>query len=373
MQIPFCRPSITFSEIEAAAACVESGWLTMGQKVADLEENFADFCDEARPGVAVDSCTSAIFLALKAHNIGPGNRVAVPSLTFAATVNMVEAVGATPVFVDVNDYGCMNGYDLALSNVDLILAVNYAGNTCDIERLKKFKKPIIIDAAESHGAYYPMTGGRCPGDGIISCYSFYPTKIIAGAEGGMIVGQNVEQDSYLRRARLHGLSRGAEKRYTDRSSASFPVVEDLGYKMNMTDVSASIVLAQLDRHKELVQKRYRIFQSYTDSIERMMEAGYSIACLPRTIGSAPYIFVVLVDDREYFLEHMLKNGIKCGVHFDPVHTHPYYTHMYARHLPVTNYLGKRCVSLPLYPDMVVEQAEYVIDKINEYFGDRANV
>lgn len=374
IDIPFCRPSITTAELTAVKECVANGWLTMGNEVAKLEQEFAEFCEADRPGIATDSCTSALFLAMKAMNIGPDNVVAVPALTFAATANMVEALGAKVKFVDVGIDGCIDTNNSELFDVDLILAVDYAGNAVDIEGLRKFNKPIVIDSAESHGAVYNI-GNKSGKTGLIHCYSFYPTKILAGAEGGMIIGATDEQAEKIKRWRLHGLSSGAENRYTDRSSSSFPVVEDIGWKHNLSDVSAAIIRQQLRRYEEIYNLRRSVWIGYYFMTVELQTLGYNVGCIREgpNSKSAPYLFVFLVEHRDNFMKYMLNNGIKCGVHFVPLHLHPYYVNKYGKlFLPLAEHIGETCVSLPLYPDLSTIQFDYIVDKIRTYFMNRSN-
>jgi len=373
MKVPFCKPSITDLEKEKVLKSLESGWLTMGNMVTEVEQKFSELVG-IRIGhptaIAVDSCTSALQLSIEALNLYEKN-IAVSPITFAASANVILQTGNYPIFVDVDNCGMMDVNSPRLEDVDAILAVHYAGEVLDIDTLAKYDVPIIEDAAEAHFAKY-ANGKMVGNSGNLTCFSFYPTKIIAGAEGGMITGASRHEQTHIHKLRLHGLSKGAEGRYTSRSSAAAPMVEFPGYKMNMNDISASIILAQLERYECLLAGRWRVVAAYELAMYDIERKYNFIQRKPRTWygSSVPYIYVIKVDQQEEFISFMRERDIYCGIHFTSLTTHPAFENIHGGSCPKAEKFGTRCVSLPLFTDMTSSQINHVIESMNEYCRSR---
>ena len=370
MKVPFSTPSVTARERSAVDDCLKSLWWTMGNKVAELENEFAKIVGASRSAIAVDSCTSALQLCIEALGLQKAV-IAVSPITFAASANVIETTGNIPLFVDVDETGLMDVNHSALDNVDAIMGVHYAGEILDIPKLMERNVPIIEDAAEAHfGKYDDRT--YVGGLDNLTCFSFYPTKIIAGAEGGIITGQTADQETWIRKARLHGLSRGAEDRYTGRSSSACPMVEFPGYKKNLTDLSAAIILEQLGRAAVLMVGRWMAVDKYEQAFYEL-EQKYSFIARKYTSAfgsSVPYIYVIMVDQQQEFIEFMRERDIYCGVHFTSLTTHPWYRNRFEGSCPKAEEFGQHCVSLPLFTDISEEQVDYVIESIDSYCRSR---
>ena len=343
-QIPFERPSIGSGEIKAVTKVLKSGWLTMGPETAVFEEEFAKYVG-AKYAIAVNSATSALFLALQALGIGKGDEVVVPSFTFASSVSVIVHSGATPVFADIRkDDFTMDQKSLdsvITKKTKAVIPVHYGANRAHI----KTSLPIIEDSAHLIGK---------EGDNnkaFASCYSFYATKNMTTGEGGMITTSDPKIAGWLRMARLHGLSRDAWKRYGLKSKWIY-TFEFPGWKFNTTDLNSAIGRVQLRRLDGFEKRRRRVVALYNKLL------GLK--------NKGTHLYPILVKNREKFFEYMKKNGIGCSFNFTPLHLQPAFKKYKNKKLPVTEYVGPRVATIPL--DAVITDAEVkrVAHLVNEY-------
>lgn len=337
MIIPFAKPYIDDLEKQAVTDVISSGWLTSGPKVKELEEKFAKYVG-ANHAIAVDSCTSALFLAIKRWNLQEGSSVKVPSLTFSASASTIVHNNLKPLFVDV---------DRELKQEEDLIENQILVNLTGVNTLKHSGSNIIVDSAhliEKHMCY-AMLGSFC--------FSFYPTKNLASAEGGMICTNNDEDAKWFRLARAHGQTKDNYDRYAKGGSNHWEYsIEFPGYKMNMTDIQAAIALVQLDKFEEMEARRKVIVDRYNEAFG-----------LDRT---GLHLYYVLIENRKKFLAHMTKQGISCSVHFLPLHKMPAYEMYEHEDMTNTNWMGDRMVSLPLYPGMTDEEVDYIIKVVGDY-------
>jgi len=334
MNIPFAKPDIGKKEIDAVVEVLKSGWLTTGPKVRELEEAFAEYVG-AHYAIAVDSGTSALFLSLKCLDLAKGTTVYVPSLTFTASAATIIHAGYTPEFVDIDD-------DLIPDFVpDPAVIVHLTGtNACE--------EPSVCTIQDSA---HRVERDQFRGQAGMACFSFYPTKNLASCEGGMIVTNDKEQADWLRLARSHGQTKDNYKRYAIGGSDHWEYSIDFpGWKMNMTDVQAAIALVQLEKMDKMNKKRRRIVHKYNTAFN-MNRKGL-------------HLYPIEVDNRKDFIARMHEKGVSCSVHFLPLHTMPAYKEYYEP-LPMTERIGKRLVSLPLYSSMTDKEVNYVIKSVKE--------
>jgi dTDP-4-amino-4,6-dideoxygalactose transaminase len=309
--VPFFKLSFNNQEIEAALRVLQSGYLTQGMEVRRLEEEFKYYVG-SRYAIAVDSCTNGLFLSLKYAGVGPGDVVRIPSLTFASVANVILHCGADIEWED-EDY------------------VGFA------YRLKTNRPFHIVDAAHQveWGIYKDFS------DSLMS-FSFYPTKQISSAEGGMICTNDYYAMEWLEKARWHGRKGGGYKYRIDMP----------GWKHNMTDLQAVIARIQLRKLDRMNRDRQHIVSYYN------RELGEDVKSL--------HLYTIEVDDRDDFLKFMHDKQIGCSVHFyTPLHLQPAYED-YKKELPKTENKAKRTVSLPLYADMTKEEADIVIKAVHEW-------
>lgn len=383
--LSFSPPSIGEEEIAEVVATLRSPWITTGPKTRRFEEEFATYIG-APSALAVSSCTDAMLIALAALGIGPGDAVFVPTMTFCATVNVIEHLDATPVLVDC-DAATMNmDPDRLAEAIDLVVAhgtlrpravmpVHFAGRPCDMDAIlalaRRHDLAIVEDAAHALPAGHSGRTVGAPLDGVTwaTAFSFYATKNLATAEGGMLTG-SPELLTEAALWRLHGMSRDAWNRYGKGGSWFYEVVRP-GFKCNMTDIAASIGLHQLQRLDGFQQRREQVVARYQeafadiDALETPPPAGAD------THAWHLYVLKLHLDrltiDRSEFIDQMTAHQIGTSVHFIPVHVHPWYRDTYGFEettFPVAWNEYQRTVSLPLHPGLTDADVDDVIEAVS---------
>jgi dTDP-4-amino-4,6-dideoxygalactose transaminase len=373
-RLPFALPHITQAEIDEVVDTLRSGWLTTGLKTKRFEKEFAQFVT-APYGVAVNSATAAMHLALDAIGIQEGDEVIVPVYTFTATAEVVIHCRAQPIFVDVDPSTCNLDPHLLEKSITArtraIIVVDIAGLPAEMDPIRAIAQahglPVIEDAAHAFPASYR---GRMVGAlNELTAFSFYATKTLTTGEGGMLTTANPEYAQRATLMALHGISNDAWKRYAASGSWYYEVV-DAGYKYNMTDIAASLGLHQLARCTWLFQRRQEIAQRYTQAFALLPEV--STPPDPAHVTHAWHLYLVRLQleklniTREDFIRAMSDAQIGTSVHFIPLHLHPFYRnkyHLAADAFPVALQAYQETVSLPIYPGMTDEDVADVIDAV----------
>ncbi len=378
--LPFSPPFISNEEIKEVTDTLKSDWITTGPKVKLFEGEFLRFLGSPS-ALALNSCTGALHTALATLGIGRGDEVITTTMTFASTINVIEHVGARPVLVDVEaDTLNINPERVAASittKTKAIMPVHYAGHPADLDPIydlaRRHNLFVIEDAAHAFPAEYKghrIGSGKNP-----VAFSFYATKNITTAEGGMLTGE----EAFIERARiisLHGMSHDAWKRYDKGGNWYYEVIYP-GFKYNMTDIQASIGLAQLKKVNSFQKRRREIVTAYNEAFKG--QVALETPVVRPGVVHAWHLYVlrlnsdVLTIGRDQFIEELKIRNIGTSVHFIPIHLHPYYHDKYGykpEDLPIaySNYL--RLLSLPLYPRMtdqdVTDVIEAVLDIIERY-------
>jgi dTDP-4-amino-4,6-dideoxygalactose transaminase len=370
--LPYCRPDVGEGEIEAVARSMRNGWLTTGPQTAEFEREFARACGVAH-AVALNSCTAGLHLALAALGVGPGDEVVTPSLTFAAGAQCTLELGATPVFCDVDLETFTATVDTVAAVVTprtrAIVAMPYAGRPQNIAALVAFARErgiaVIEDAAHAAGMLDRGEWAGTRSDAAI--YSFYATKNLATGEGGMLVTNDEALADRVRRLSLHGMSRDAWKRYTDRGSWRYDILEP-GFKYNISDVASSIGLVQLERLEAMQARRDAIAAKYHDSLREVAGIGFQRLPDDRRDRHSWCMFVITVDpsagvERDAFIGALRERNVGTSVHYIPTHQFTAYRDLPRCELPNTEALGERIVSLPLYPTMSDRDVEDVVEAV----------
>ena len=371
--LPFAPPAIGNEEIDEVIDTLRSPWITTGPKTRRFEKEFAAYL-HAPSALAMSSCTAALHTALVALGVGPGDEVITTPMTFAATVNVIEHVGARPVLVDVAP-DTLNidpaGIPAVLNHrTRAIIPVHYAGHPADMDQIgalaREHRLAVVEDAAHALPAAFR---GRAIGAGTNPvAFSFYATKNMTTGEGGMLTGD----PEFLNRARiisLHGLSRDAWQRYAAKGSWRYEVHLP-GFKYNMTDIQAAIGLCQLRKLDRFHRRRRDVATRYTaafgghEALEPPVEHPH--------VRHAWHLYPLrlrldaLRIDRDRFLEELCERGIGASVHFVPIHLHPFYRDKYGYRpdaFPVAYTNGQRLLSLPLHPQLTDGDVEDVIDVV----------
>lgn len=382
-QVPFHRPAIGPDEEREVIEALRSGWITTGPKAKRFEKEFAEYVG-ARNALAVAHCTGALHLALFAIGIRPGDEIITTPFTFTATAEVMAYLGARPVFVDI-DPATFNIDPAAIEkalesgmhrNVRAIMPVHFAGQPCDMDRIMAIARrrnlKVIEDAAHAFGAARHMDGKGTVKVGVIgdlTCFSFYATKNITSAEGGMITTADDALAARIAVASLHGMDRDAWKRY-DASGSWFYEIHDTGFKYNLSDVHAAIGLAQLRRAGELTRRRQEIAARYSDAFAN--QPALEIPRAEAGIEHAWHLYVLrlrlqrLCVGRNEFVELLRGRGVGTSVHCIPLNTMDFYQSRYGYRtgdFPMVEDVYSRCLSLPIFPTMSSEDVSYVIETV----------
>lgn len=359
--LPFGRPLIGDEEIAEVIDSLRSGWITTGPKVRRFERLLESYV--GAPHVrCVSSCTAALTLALHAHEIGPGDEVLVPAMTFVATANAIEDTGATPVFVDSEPGTGLIDLEAAEAAIGprtrAIMPVHLAGRPVDIGRLNQLRDRhglvVIEDAAHAIGTEW--RGARIGTHGNPAAFSFYATKNITTIEGGAIATGDEQLAERIECLSLHGLSQGAWTRFSNSGFRHFEVHRP-GYKANMTDVQAALGIHQIAKLDGWISERARQAARY----DALLEGLPLSTPPPEEPGTrhAWHLYWVTVEPdapfgRDELIELLREQRIGTGVHYRAVHLHPYYRDRYGIHpgaLPVATEMSGRTLSLPLGPSL----------------------
>jgi len=377
----FGAPMLEESEITEMVATLRSGWLGTGPKVARFEEMFREFIG-AKHALALNSCTAALHLSLLAAGIGSGDEVIVPSMTFCATANAVLHAGATPVFVDV-ERNSMNVTAELIENAitkrtRAIIPVHMAGRPCAMDEImplaQKHEIYVIEDAA--HAIEAVCQGQKIGSIADATCFSFYVTKNLVTGEGGMVTTMHSNWAGTIQIMGLHGMSKGAWKRYADDGFKHYQVIAP-GYKYNMTDMQASLGIHQLPRLSHYLKRREAVWQRYDDAFVNFP------VILPAPVRDgdvhARHLYSLLLDpdslrvDRDAVMQALHEENIGTGIHFLGLHLHPYYQQQLgykAEDLPNATWISERTLSLPLsakLSDRDVDDVIAAVRKVLTYY------
>jgi len=367
--IPLFKPCLGSDELNALAEIFEAGWIGLGPKTAEFEARFAEYIGTGY-AIGVNSCTAALHLAMMAQDIGPGDEVIVPTLTFVSTAHAVAYVGATPVFCDIEpDTLCISVDDLKQKitlRTKAVIPVHLGGHPCDMDAVAEAiagrDVKVIEDVANAAGGEYK--GRKLGGIGDIGCFSFEAKKNMTTGDGGMITTNDGSIVDRLRRLRWVGIDRDTWKRFSGGSSYTwYYEVSELGYKYNMNDIQAAIGLAQLRKLDRFNAEKRRIREKY---IEQLADVPWLECPVERPWAHGAYwLFIVKVDRRDEFMTHLSQREIVTGMHFMPVHLHPYYRGFPAN-VPVADSVWKKIVSLPLFVGMRDDQIAEVVEAIKSF-------
>lgn len=378
MSVPYFRIDITDDEIEAVVGVLKSGWLTTGAQCAAFEQEFAAAIGGGVEAIAVNSNTSGLHLALEAANIGPGDEVIVPDLTFTATAEVVRYVGAEAVLVDVlPDTLCMDPADVERSvtpRTKAIIPVHFGGLSADLDALGRIAADygliIIEDAAHSFPSTFrkKMIGAHGT---FATVFSFYANKTITTGEGGMIVTADEAVARRCRVMRLHGIDRDAFLRFQgDLASWRYDIVAP-GFKYNLTDIAAALGRKQLAKALELRNRRASIAEAYLENLSTL-----PLDLPPRAAKGdlhSWHLFPVRLAadapmDRRALEVVLNAAGIGYSVHYTPLHRMTYWRERYNlsdNRFPTATAYFDQCLSLPIFASMTLDEVHEVISVLRE--------
>jgi dTDP-4-amino-4,6-dideoxygalactose transaminase len=390
--LPFAMPDIGEQEIAAVTGVLRSGWITTGPEVRAFEQEFAAAVG-VQHAVAVNSCTAALHLGLEAIGVGPTDEVITSTITFTATAEVVEYLGARTRFVDVDpdtlnlspagvravvdsEYVRTDGawvHRQTGGKLRAIVPVHFAGHLADMPGFlalgRELGVPVLDDAAH---AFPAALDGRGVGSfGCPTAFSFYATKTMTTAEGGMLTTDDAELAARVRLMALHGISRDAWKRYTAEGSWFYEVVE-AGYKYNLTDMAAALGRVQLQRVAEMLRRRVWIAETYRRGFTRNQLLELPVVRPGTDHAWHLYPLRLRLDrlriDRSAFIEELRARSVGASVHFIPLHRQQFYRDRYgylSDSFPVAEQAYPRLLSLPIYSRMTDEDTQDVIAAVNE--------
>jgi perosamine synthetase len=397
MNVPFFRPSIGEAEINEVVSCLRSGWLTSGPTAKRFENEFAAAVG-GKHAVALNSATAALHLAVDALGLKAGQAVLVPTMTFAATAEIVRYLGGIPILVDCDPVTA--NMDLADAERKLallaagkipaaqglrpevvgIIPVHVSGLMLNMQEVQAFADRhelwVVEDAAHAFPAAWRPAADkpwqRCgEGTSAVACFSFYANKTITTGEGGMAVTDDPKLADRIRMMSLHGLSHDAWGRYSGGGSWDYRIVE-AGYKYNLTDVAAAIGVHQLARAEAMRVEREQLAAWYREALGDV--GAIELPGVPENRIHSWHLFPIrlkldrLKIDRNAFFAALREAGVGCSVHWRPLHLHPYYSERFGWTpdlFPVATPLWERSISLPLFPGMRGDEREYVAQVVHD--------
>lgn len=372
--LPFALPDISGSEIDSVVETLRSGWITTGPKTKEFEQEFAKAVQSPH-AVMVNSCTAALHLALEAIGVTQNDEVIIPSMTFAATAEVVRYLNARPVIVDVrpsdHNISVEAIEDAITSRTRAVMPVHFAGQPCDMDEITELarRRGLLVVADSAHcfpGSYKGRNVGTLAD---LTCFSFYATKTISTGEGGAAVTANPDWADRMRIMALHGISRDAWKRYAADGSWYYEITAP-GYKYNLTDIASAIGIGQLARAEEMRTRRESIADAYDDAFGGTDTFETPTRSPERVHAHHLYVLKLnpeaLAIGRDRFIVELKERGIGTSVHFIPLHMHPYYRKTFGyrpEDLPVARALYERSVSLPIYSKMTDDDVARVIEAV----------
>lgn len=368
MKVEFFKHNIKEEDINEAVDTLRSLFITSGTKTALLEKMLAEYTDN-QFSAGLTSCTAGLFLILKALNFPENSEIITPALSFAASANTVIHAGHIPVFCDVEPLTGNLDIDkiepLITEKTKAIVAVHLYGQMCDMKKLKnladKFQLKIIEDSAHC------VEGSR---DGIkpgnfsqAAAFSFYATKNITCGEGGAVTTNDRELNETIKVLRLHGLSRDAHNRYHSETFKQYDM-EYPGYKYNMFDIQAALLIHQMKRIDNALKRREEIWKIYDDAFRPYLQTP-SICDNSR---HARHLYTIWVDKnkRNSIIDQLFKKEISVSVHFLPIPYLSYYKNRFGfaqGQFPVSEDIGAKTITLPFYPDLTDSEINYVIENV----------
>ena len=372
----FGSPKIEQEEIDEVVDSLKSGWISTGPKVAKFEALFKDYIG-SKHALALNSCTAGLHLSMIVSGLKPGDEVITTPMTFGATGNSIIHSGAKPVFVDIS---------LPTMNIDpckieekitpktkAILPVHFAGRPCNMRVIKevaqKHHLTIIEDAAHAiEGTYHGQKIGTISD---LTVFSFYVTKNLVTGEGGMITTDNDTYAEKIQTYALHGMSRGAWKRYSDEGFKHYGIVYP-GFKYNMMDIQASLGIHQLKRIENYYKRRKEIWQRYDEAF-----CNLPLDTPPppeENTRHAYHLYTILLrleelnTDRDTIQQVLFEENIGTGIHFISLHLHPYYQKTFGfkkDDFPNAAYVSERTISLPFSANLSDDDVDDLITTVTK--------
>ncbi len=373
--IPLSAPSFGADEINEVIDSLKSGWVGTGPKVGQFEKEFGSYVGSSS-SLATNSCTAALHLSLMSLDLQPGDEVITTPMTFCATVNTIIHAGATPVLADcdINDF-CIDPVSISekiTNKTKAILPVHFAGHSCDMKSIMNIADEnslfVIEDCA--HAIETTFMDRHVGTFGDFGCFSFYATKNLVTAEGGMLISNDENRLNQIKKIALHGMSLDAWDRFSEGGFKHYDIVA-AGFKYNMTDVQASLGIHQLAKIEENWLKRQKIWRLYSEAFSDLPIDLPSNEVKTES-KHAHHLYTILIRDdapvnRDEFILKMQEQRIGTGVHYRSIPGFSFYQENFGwnpEDYPNSTSIGDRTVSIPLSPGLSENDLNRVIDKVN---------
>jgi len=375
-KIPLFDLNYGQEETDAVMEVLRSKWLTSGPKTKAFESEFGAYLGEDIRCCAVSNGTAALHIALLCAGVGPGDEVIIPGLTFVADLNTVIFAGATPVLADIKS---LDDWNMDPASVETcitpatkaVIAVHYAGWPCDMAELydlcKKNNLCLIEDAAHAPGASYQ--GQKCGTLGDIGCFSFFSNKNLSTGEGGMITSKNKAHIEKAMLLRSHGMTSMTIDRHEGRTISYDVIMPGLNYRID--EIKSALGLVQLKKLSQANKKRIFLIKKYIDCLEHVKEIEIPWKHFPSHKKTSGHIFPVLLQDaalRIPFIEYLKKTGIQTSIHYPAMNGFSYYKNKLIHPVPKSDLVSERMVTLPLYPDLSVDNLKLIARTIEQFFN-----
>ncbi len=388
--LPYGRQSLVDADVQAVVEVLKSDWLTTGPKIAEFEEQFAEWVG-ARHAVSFSSGTAALHGAAFTAGLGPGDEAITTPMTFCATANCILYQGATPVFADVSaDTLNLDPHEVSKktsSKTKAIIAVDYAGHPVALDELGQLAKAqvkralLIEDASHALGAEY--RGKRAGSIADMTVFSFHPVKHLTTGEGGMVAANDARLAETLRRFRNHGIS--SEARQRQESGQWFYEMVLLGFNYRLTDIACALGLSQLEKLAANLARRREIAAQYAEAFREL--PAIVLPAVREGVNPAWHLYPVrlnlemLAVGRGEIFRALRAENIGVNVHYIPVHQHPYYRERFKSKegYPVAEDAYERLISLPMFHSMTAQDVEDVIHALGKVVtcfegkGERSHV
>lgn len=365
-KIPLFKLNFGEEEIEAVTETIRSKWISTGPKCEELEQLFVDKF-KVNYAVSMSNCTDALHLACLLCDVKSGDEVLCPSLTFAASVNCIKYVGATPVFCDIESPNHINIDPVEIekkitSKAKAIIVVHMAGFPAKMDEImdiaKKHNLKVIEDAC--HGPLSEYKGKKLGTIGDVGCFSFFSNKNISTGEGGMLITNNEEMAKKARLLRSHGMTTMSYQRASGHAT-TYDIVE-LGYNFRMDDIRASIGVVQMKKLQADLEKRVQVRNEYLKQLSSC--DGITIPFADNMEFVSNYIMPIVLKDstaekRDKIREKLHAAGIQTSVHYPAIHKFSIYKNCNAS-LPITEYVSDNEITLPMYSSLSINEISQIV-------------
>ncbi len=364
--IPLFKLNFGQEEIDAVTETINSKWISTGPRCEELEQMFVDMF-QVKYAVSVSNCTDALHLAMIVNEVSEGDEVICPSLTFAASVNCIRYVGATPVFCDIGGLDDMNispkeVEKLITPKTKAILVVHMAGFPVDMDAIMDIAKRNNLRVIEDscHAPLSEYKGKIVGSIGNMGCYSFFSNKNISTGEGGMIITNDEEIAKRCRLLRSHGMTTMSYQRAQGHAT-TYDIV-DVGYNFRLDDIRASIGVVQMKKLRDDLIKRQKVRQLYVQNLRKLQQIIIPFESNTEFVSN--YIMPIVIknsnaEKRDKIRNYLHKNGVQTSIHYPAIHRFSVYQKYQAK-LPLTEYVCDNEITLPMYAALTEKEIKYIV-------------